>query len=41
MIALNDMENTGKSNVAGRISEEELFILDYIKPWQKFSFIRK
>ena len=41
MIALNDMKNTGKSNVVGRISEEEIFILDYIKPWQKFSFVRK
>lgn len=38
-IALIDMENTGKSNVVGKIIEEEHFILDYIKPWQKFSFI--
>lgn len=37
-IALNDMKNSGKSNVVGHIREEELFILDYIKPWQKFSF---
>lgn len=37
-IALNDMINSGKSNVVGRIREEEIFILDYIKPWQKFSF---
>ena len=37
-IALNDMVNSGKSNVVGRIREEEIFILDYIKPWQKFSF---
>ncbi|SCK03909.1 Uncharacterized conserved protein [uncultured Clostridium sp.] len=37
-IALNDMVNSGKSNVVGRIREEEVFILDYIKPWQKFSF---
>lgn len=35
-IALKDMKNTGMSNVVGRIKEEELFILDYIKPWQKF-----
>ncbi len=41
MIALKDMENTGKSNVVGKISEEEIFILDYIKPWQKFSFVKK
>ena len=37
-IALSDMVNSGKSNVVGHIREEEVFILDYIKPWQKFSF---
>ena len=37
-IALNDMINSGKSNVVGHVREEEIFILDYIKPWQKFSF---
>lgn len=35
-IALNDMQNSGNSNVVGRIREEEIFILDSIKPWQKF-----
>ncbi|MBS4536888.1 DUF871 domain-containing protein [Clostridium sp. D2Q-11] len=39
-IALNDMKNSGKSNVVGRIKEEEIFLLDYIKPWQKFVFRR-
>lgn len=37
-IAKQDMVNSGKSNVVGRIREEEIFILDYIKPWQKFRF---
>ena len=37
-IALSDMKNSGKSNVIGHIKEEEIFILDYIKPWQKFNF---
>lgn len=37
-IALSDMENSGKSNVVGRVVEEELFLLDTIKPWQKFYF---
>lgn len=37
-IVLKDMENSGKSNVVGRIREEEIFIIDYIKPWQKFKF---
>lgn len=35
-IALTDMKNSGKSNVVGQIRKEEQFILDEIKPWQKF-----
>lgn len=35
-IALKDMKNSGKSNVVGRIREEEIFILDELKAWQKF-----
>lgn len=35
-IALKDMKNSGKSNVVGRIREEEIFILNEIKLWQKF-----
>ena len=35
-IALQDMDNTGFSNVVGHIRGEEHFILDDIKPWQKF-----
>jgi len=35
-IALQDMKNSGKSNVVGSIRKEEFFILDVIKPWQKF-----
>lgn len=37
-IALNDMVNSGKTNVVGKIIDEELFLLDFIKPWQKFKF---
>lgn len=37
-IARSDMLNSGKSNVVGHISEDEHFLLDFIKPWQKFSF---
>lgn len=37
-IALHDMKNKGKSNVIAHIREEEVFLLDYIKPWQKFRF---
>lgn len=35
-IALKDMPNSGRSNVVGHIVTDEVFILDYIKPWQKF-----
>jgi hypothetical protein len=37
-IALKDMENSGRTNVVGRISRDELFLLDFIEPWQKFGF---
>lgn len=37
-VALSDMVNSGKSNVVGSICKDELFLLDTIKPWQKFSF---
>lgn len=35
-IALQEMKNSGRSNVVGHIRPEEMFILDHIKPWQKF-----
>lgn len=35
-IALKDMENSGRTNVVGRISEKEIYLLDYIESWQKF-----
>ncbi|QKG85469.1 DUF871 domain-containing protein [Kroppenstedtia pulmonis] len=37
-VALKDMENSGKTNVVGRIVEEEQFLLDYMEPWDKFQF---
>ncbi|MGM9986758.1 MAG: DUF871 domain-containing protein [Bacillaceae bacterium] len=37
-IALKDMPNDGRKNVVGRIVEEELFLLDYIRPWSFFDF---
>ena len=39
-VALKDMENSGKSSVVGRVLEEELYLLDEIKPWQRFKFIK-
>lgn len=38
-IALKDMKNTGKTNVVGKIVDEEIFLLDYIEPWMKFGFL--
>lgn len=35
-IAKQDMVNSGKTNVVGHIVEVEQFILDAVKPWQKF-----
>lgn len=35
-IAKQDMVNTGLSNVVGRVAPDEVFLVDYIKPWQKF-----
>ena len=40
-IALKDMKNYGKTNVVGKIVEDEIFLLDYIKPWSSFGFIEK
>jgi hypothetical protein len=40
-LARKDMKNSGKTNVVGRINEEEHFLLDYIEPWQKFSLVLK
>ena len=37
-IALLPMKNSGKTNIVGRVVEEEVFLLDLIKPWQKFKF---
>ena len=40
-IALKDMVNTGKTNVVGRVVEEEIFLLDYLQAWDKFGFVCK
>lgn len=38
-IALKDMKNDGRVNVVGRISDDELFLLDFLKPWSNFKLI--
>lgn len=39
-IAKRNMINSGKTNVVGHIREEEEFLIDGIKPWQKFEFTK-
>ena len=39
-IVLKDMPNDGRKNVLGRIPENEMFMLDYIKPWRPFEFLK-
>ncbi len=39
-IVMKDMKNDGNKNVVGRIKEEELFLLQYIKPWRRFGFLK-
>ena len=38
-IVLKDMDNDGRKNVVGRVPENEMILLDYLKPWRTFSFI--
>ena len=40
-IALKDMENSGKTNVVGRVVPEEVYLLDEIVSWQKFKLKNK
>jgi len=40
-IALLDMKNSGRVNIVGRISDEELILLDYLKPWSTFKLSEK
>lgn len=38
-IALKSMPNDGRVNVVGRIADDELFLLDFLKPWASFELI--
>lgn len=40
-IALRDMPNSGKTNVVGRIKEDEIMLLDYLAGGQSFTFKHK
>ena len=35
-IALKEMKNDGRVNVVGKIAADELFLLDFLKPWSSF-----
>ncbi|WMJ82182.1 MupG family TIM beta-alpha barrel fold protein [Clostridium sp. MB40-C1] len=39
-IALKDMKNFGRTNIVGNISGKDLFLLNYVEPWQKFKFTK-
>lgn len=38
-IALKPMKNDGRVNVVGKISADELFLLDFLRPWSSFKLI--
>ena len=38
-LVLKDMKNDGTRNYLGRVKEDELFLIDYIKPFDLFRFI--
>lgn len=38
-IALKAMKNDGRVNVVGKISADELFLLDFLRPWSNFKLI--
>ncbi len=40
-IALKPFTLTGKSNIVGQIADNELDLLDYLKPWQSFKLALK
>src|SRR5699024_5225948 len=40
-IALQPMKNDGRVNVVGKIAPEELFLLDFLKPWSSFRLSKK
>lgn len=38
-IALKEMKNDGRVNVVGEISPDELFLLEFLKPWSSFKLV--
>lgn len=40
-VALQEMENSGNTNIVARIVPEERYLLDTILPWQHFRLVEK
>ncbi len=38
-LALKAMKNDGRVNVVGKIADEELFLLEFLKPWSSFKLV--
>ncbi len=38
-VALKAMKNDGRVNVVGKIADEELFLLEFLKPWSSFKLV--
>ena len=40
-VALREMPNDGTRNLVGRVPEDELFLLDYVRPEHPFAFVKE
>ena len=40
-IARQDMVNSGKTSIVGRVSDKEIALIDHIQSWQRFKLIEK
>lgn len=40
-LVLKEMPNEGKTNVVGKVVENEQFLVHHIRPWETFSFTKK
>lgn len=39
-IALKEMKNSGRVNIVGQVAEEDMILLDFLKPWATFKLIK-
>ncbi len=40
-VILKEMPNDGRKNVVGKIPQDEIFLLDYLTSWEKFTFCER